>query len=192
MVVARVVYNYFFLKSNRMHKPILFLALIVAHSIHAQLKPSSISLDSTMSIGAMSTTGAYDITMFPSIDGLKKQAIFLPIEAMENGLRIELYAAKKSEVDHCNTHFLVGSFEKKSLEGYGYTYFVFNSNGTIISTKKACENGVIQFNHVFSTKREWADYKSKIPIVAYAPEGIKICYRIWRQDPKIAEAILYE
>lgn len=154
----------------------------------AQDKLPSITIDTTtQNLGI-----AHDITMYPSIEGLKKQAFFLPREAVEAGLKIELYAAKKTEVDNCNKHILVGNFERKTLEGYGYTYFVFNSNGSIISSKMSCTNSQIQLNFVPSSGRGWTDYNSSQPIVAYAPEGIKLFYKIWRAEHKQTEAFLYE
>ena len=37
------------------------------------------------------------------------------------------------EVD-CNKHWLMGDFETKEIEGMGYDYIVFNSNGDMAST----------------------------------------------------------
>lgn len=171
-----------------MKKITFLIILIISNLCHAQLKQPAIILDTT----TQDLSFGHDITMFPSIQGFKKQAIFVPKDALESGLKIEVLAAKKTEIDNCNQYQLIGTFEKKILENYGYTYFLFNSNSLVISTKMACEHSQIQLNYVYSTKREMTEYRSSQPIVAYAPEGIKIFYRVWRQDNKLSEALMYE
>lgn len=165
---------------------IVLLALMAS----AQFKPTAIPIDST--IKSTKQIVVHDVTMFPKLENLKKHVIFLESESNEKELKLELFAIKKAEVDDCNSHFLMGKFESIPLEGYGYHYYMFNTNGNVISTKKACVNNHFMLKNIESSKKETIEYNSNIPQVIYAPEGVEIFYRIWRRDQKVIESTLYE
>jgi len=125
-----------------------------------------------------------DLTMYPKLENMSKKAIILEPRENESALKIEIYAVKESEVDACNRHRLVGDFEKKNLEGWGYTYYVFNSNGMILSSKMACIDDKKAVKSIESSHNAMMDYSSRWPIVIYCPMGMIIKYRIWNLDGK--------
>lgn len=170
----------------------IFLSIVFCYSLSAQqnLEPTSTQsiFDNSM---AVKSTNAHDITMFPSINGYIKQAIFLENLPLEKNYKVEFYATKKAEVDNCNKHYLLGDFEMKTMDGWGYFYYVFKSNSELISTKMGCMDAAKMITDVPSGKTELIRYTSIMPLIVYAPEGIDIKYRIWKVDPKENKAIAY-
>lgn len=134
----------------------------------------------------------HDITMYPKIAGMIKHAIFLEAQPDEKFYKIELYAVKSASVDDCNKHFLIGEFETKNLEGWGYDYYIFQSNGSIMSTKMACIKSSYSYKDVASSQTQTTRYISAIPLIVYAPQGVNIKYKLWKQEPKEYDAKAYE
>ena len=130
----------------------------------------------------------HDLTIYPNIPNMVKNVIFLDPLANESLYKVEFYTVKSIEVDECNKHYLFGDFEVKNLEGYGYPYFIFNSNSQVISTKMGCGNDVKKVKNVPSGKTETYRYFSILPIVVYTPKDIDVKYKIWKQEPKELDA----
>lgn len=137
---------------------------------------------------AVSNQPIHDLTIYPNLPNLTKNVIMLDALPNEKIYKIEFYAVLSAEVDNCNKHYLLGDFEVKNLEGYGYPYYIFNSNSQIISTKLGCANDEKKLKSVNSGKTEFVKYASLLPIVVYTPKNIDIRYKIWKQDPKELEA----
>lgn len=111
-----------------------------------------------------------------TIDSLERYVIYVGQQANENLFEVELKAGKTLEVD-CNNHRLVGSFTEATVEGWGYNYYVFETEGNIMSTMMMCP-GPKQEKFV-SGETLSVRYNSRLPIVVYLPKGYELKYRIW-------------
>jgi len=116
----------------------------------------------------------------PAEAGRVRHVFFLPAygEEAEQVMRVELVGGKLLEVD-CNLHFLGGVFVPTNLEGWGYTYYMYESEGRTSSTRMGCGGAPLETKLVLGESL-MIDYNSRLPIVVYAPEGYVIRYRIFR------------
>ncbi|MDL2214986.1 serine protease inhibitor ecotin [Dysgonomonas sp. OttesenSCG-928-M03] len=115
---------------------------------------------------------------FPQAEaGMVRHVIELPKKSNEDAFKVEIVPGKTMSVD-CNNHRLAGTLTEKDLEGWGYNYYVFNSDGQTMSTMMACNQPKkIKF---VTGQTLIVRYNSKLPIVIYAPAGFDVKYRIWK------------
>lgn len=131
-----------------------------------------------------------NIAPYPKAEeGFRRHVIYLPPLKNEDNARVELIMGKTLEVD-CNRHMLGGKLETKTLEGWGFDYFVLSSVNGPMSTMMACPGGkktkaFVTINNLNDLKR----YNSRLPIVVYAPKDVQVKYRIWNASNKISTAI---
>ncbi len=126
-----------------------------------------------------------DYSMYPKAkDGYEQKIITLKTLPNEDNYSVEIFAGKKTLVDSCNHFFLAGSFEQKTVDGWGYDYFNFESNGNVGGTLMGCfdNKSVEKIVHAQSIQTL---YNSKLPIVVYVPKGYTLEYRIWKADEKL-------
>lgn len=119
-----------------------------------------------------------------SIGALKRHVIFLEQRADENLYKIEIMAGMYKEVD-CNRHTLAGEFKESVVEGWGYSYYVFETNGQIASTKMMCHEP--KTTKFISGQGEIVRYNSRLPLVVYLPEGMELKYRVWSAGEMLPE-----
>lgn len=126
-----------------------------------------------------------DYSMYPKAQaGYEQKVITLKPKANENNYSVEIFVGKKMLVDTCNRAFLSGSFEEKTVEGWGYNFYQFDSKGNAASTLMACPDSTKTEKTVYA-KTIQARYNSKLPVVVYVPEGYTVEYRIWKADKKL-------
>ena len=126
-----------------------------------------------------------DYSMYPKAkDGYEQKIITLKTLPNEDNYSVEIFAGKKTLVDSCNHFFLAGVFEQKTVDGWGYDYFNFESNGNVGGTLMGCfdNKSVEKIIHAQSIQTR---YNSKLPIVVYVPKGYTLEYRIWKADEKL-------
>lgn len=125
-------------------------------------------------------TARQELAAFPAAPpGQVRRVIFLPREADEDALRVGLIVGQTMMVD-CNRHVLGARIETRTLDGWGYDYFVVTSSGATASTRMACPTNRRTRQFVRSGDEPLLRYNSRLPIVVYAPADIEIRYRIWR------------
>ncbi|MCB5948311.1 serine protease inhibitor ecotin [Enterobacter sp. TCD1-1] len=132
------------------------------------------------------------IAPYPKADkGMKRQVIQLPAQQDEANFKVELLIGKTLEVD-CNQHRLGGQLESKTLEGWGYDYYVFDKVTSPVSTMMACPDGKKEkkFVTAYLGDNSLLRYNSKLPIVVYTPENVEVKYRVWKAEEKIEQAVV--
>ncbi|MFB2832238.1 serine protease inhibitor ecotin [Aeromonas jandaei] len=124
-----------------------------------------------------------DIAPYPSAEkGQVRYVIFLPVVENESNFQVELSMGKTMKVD-CNSYTMGGNLESKTLQGWGYNYFVLTSVSQQVSTLMACSdnNSRETFVAIHNANR-FERYNSKLPIVVYTPKDVEVRYRIWSAD----------
>ena len=121
----------------------------------------------------------------------KAEVIQLPVQQDEANYKVELLIGKMLEVD-CNQHRLGGQLESKTLEGWGYDYYVFDKVTSPVSTMMACPDGKKEkkFITAYLGDNSLLRYNSKLPIVVYTPENVEVKYRVWKAEEKIEQAVV--
>lgn len=123
--------------------------------------------------------------------GMKRQVIQLPVQQDEGNFKVELLIGQTLEVD-CNQHRLGGQLESKTLEGWGYDYYVFDKVTSPVSTMTACPDGKKEkkFVTAYLGDNSLLRYNSKLPIVVYTPENVDVKYRVWKADETVGQAVV--
>jgi len=125
-----------------------------------------------------------NLSAFPEAKtGMVRHVIFLDKKSNEDLLKVEIIPGKVMNVD-CNHHSLMGTLEEKDLQGWGYTYYEFSSNGQTRSTMMAC-NKPNEDRFVYG-QTQLVRYNSKLPIIVYAPAGYEVKYKIWKAGKEIS------
>lgn len=111
-----------------------------------------------------------------TIDSLERYVIYVDQKDNERLFEVELTAGKTMEAD-CNNHRLIGSFTEETVQGWGYTYYVFETEGNVVSTMMMCPGAKTE--KFISGESHAVRYNSRLPIVVYLPKGYELKYRIW-------------
>ncbi|MBK9081670.1 MAG: ecotin family protein [Rhizobiales bacterium] len=115
---------------------------------------------------------------FPAaVDGAPRHVIAPPARRDEEARKIEIRVGRVMNVD-CNTRGLIGRFEEKTLEGWGYSYLVFVTRGEVVQTMMACPETTKRKGFVAGPPH-LARYNSRAPLAVYAPEGYEVRYRVF-------------
>ncbi|MCP1995035.1 ecotin family protein [Flavobacterium sp. HSC-61S13] len=123
--------------------------------------------------------------MFPKAkEGFKQVVINLPkIKKEENNYKIELFVGKIASTDSCNSYSLIGELTDHNLEGWGYTYYNFDSEGRILKTLMMCPDDT-KVNTFVHDQGTFMRYNSNLPIVVYVADGLEVRYKVWKTDGK--------
>lgn len=142
---------------------------------------------STFSFAQEGNYEPLEIDMFPKAEtGFKQVFIQVPVVENEENYKIELHVGKEALVD-CNQHFMNGQLSEVNLDGWGYTYFKVESDGSISSTKMACLDSKLELKFITLTP-QLVRYNSKLPVVLYVPENFSVKYKIFKASDAFLDA----
>ncbi len=114
----------------------------------------------------------------PAEEGHVRHVIVVPYMVNEADLKVEVFVGKTMMTDGVNHMRMGGSFERKTVMGWGYSYYTAEP-GPVASTMMAPMPGQEQVERFVHMGGEMIRYNSKLPIVIYTPEDTEVRYRIW-------------
>lgn len=124
---------------------------------------------------------AIDPAIYPAATaGMTRHIIDLPAIEDEARQRVEIVVGSFMEVD-CNTVVIGAELEQEDVKGYGYSYFTVEDVSAPMTTRMGCPDNArtTKFVPLQMGKDALVDYRSALPLVVYAPESMKVGYRIW-------------
>jgi ecotin len=133
-----------------------------------------------------------ELSAFPMAeDGYERFVIVLPHKERgeDDAFRVEIIAGKEMLTDGVNIVRLGNAIEKRTLDGWGYTYYVVRDSTGTISTMMAPPEGAPLVKTFVSATPLHVRYNSRLPIVVYAPPGYEVRYRIWHANETFEKAI---
>ena len=137
-------------------------------------------LASPLGASAQPRTARDELAAFPQAPaGQVRRVIFLPTERDENALRVGVIVGRTMMVD-CNRQVFGSRLEERTVEGWGYTYFVVTDVGPPASTMMACPTNARTRQFVRSGDEPLLRYNSRLPLVIFAPADVEVRYRVWR------------
>lgn len=129
------------------------------------------------------TVALKELSHFPQAKKGYERFVIIPDlqgSADAKSVRIEIIPGKTIMAD-CNRYALMGNLNEAVVEGWGYAYYEYISDGQMISTKMACPDYPLEERFVPGESRV-LDYVKDVPIVVYVPQGFTVKYRIWNAD----------
>lgn len=121
--------------------------------------------------------------------GQARHVIALPAHDNEADQRVELIVGKTLEVD-CNSSWLGGELQEKTVQGWGYSYYQLDQLGPGASTLMACPEDSRRMAFVpLRGEPMLLRYNSQLPLVIYTPKDVEVRYRIWSAAPTSSPAL---
>jgi len=123
----------------------------------------------------------------PAAEGMERFVLHLPEQEDESLFRIELIIGKSVQVDKDNKYFFKGAIEVKTVEGWGFSYYMLEQLGPMAGTLMALDPDAPKVDRFISLGGDpfFIRYNSKLPVVVYVPEGVVVKYRIWDTELKM-------
>jgi ecotin len=144
-------------------------------------------LTATMSVRAEDSMKAFP----PAEKGMVRYVLQLPEQDDESLFRVELIVGKTVQVDEHNKYIFGGRIEKKTIEGWGFSFYKVSKLGPMAGTLMAIDPNAPKVKRFISLGGEpyIIRYNSRLPIVVYVPDGVEVRYRIWtaQADAKAME-----
>jgi ecotin len=153
----------------------------------AQLLIAAVIMQSATVLGS----GHPELKAFPLAEkGFERFAIALPHKARgeDDAFRIEIIVGKEMLTDGVNLVRLGNAIEHRTLDGWGYSYYVVSGSSNTISTMMAPPEGAPLVKTFVTVTPLHVRYNSRLPIVVYVPTGYEVRYRIWQANETIEKA----
>jgi len=125
--------------------------------------------------------GADDLKAFPPAEeGMTRYVIRLLKQKNEASFKVELIIGKTVQTDAINRHFFGGVLETENIPGWGFDRYILHKLGPMAGTLMAVDPNAPQFERFISLGAETIlRYNSRLPLVVYVPDEVKVRYRIW-------------
>ncbi|MFW1735996.1 ecotin family protein [Acinetobacter sp. ULE_I001] len=136
-----------------------------------------------LSISAHANKGVNDLNVYPPVKkDQNRNVIVLEPKENEDDYRVLITASIEGMQD-CNTKSRSAKYTEKVVEGMQYPYYEVGKIGDVVTTLMGCSEmpqmGEIPINLSGNTILR---YNSKLPIVVYASNGIKINSKIFKLE----------
>ena len=117
----------------------------------------------------------------PPENGMARYVLQLQKQADETEFKVELIVGKTVEVDEKNQYFFGGIIREETIKGWGFPRYILRELGPMAGTLMAVDPNTPKVNRFITLGGEphLIRYNSRLPIVVYVPEGVKVRYRIW-------------
>jgi ecotin len=139
-------------------------------------------------LSLMSSAQAADnMKAFPPAEkGMIRYVLQLPKQDDESAFKVELIVGKTVQVDEENRYFFIGKIEMETIQGWGFPRYNVTILGPMAGTLKAIDPNEPKMIRFVTLGGEpyLISYNSRLPIVVYVPEGVKVRYRVWRAEPE--------
>ena len=124
-------------------------------------------------------------------EGFERIVIVLPHKERgeDDVYRVEIIVGKEMLTDGVNLVRLGNTIEQRTLEGWGYSYYIVSGGSNTISTKMAPPEGAPLVETFVTVTPLHVRYNSRLPIVVYVPTGYEVRYRIWHANETIEKAV---
>ena len=122
-------------------------------------------------------------------EGQIRHVIMLPHKERgeENDFRVELIVGRTMMTDGVNLMRMGGTFEEKTVEGWGYNYFQAFA-GPVAQTLMAPMEDQPQVEKFVTMPAKLIDYNSRLPSVVYTSPGMEVRYRLWSAGAETLKA----
>ena len=125
----------------------------------------------------------------PADEGMTRYVINLPKQPDESAFKVELIIGKTVKTDAKNRYFFGGTLETENIPGWGFDRYILRKLGPMAGTLMAVDPNAPQVERFISIgAAQLLRYNSRLPLVVYVPAGVEVRYRLWRAEPKVAQA----
>ncbi|KAK7198702.1 ecotin [Novymonas esmeraldas] len=101
-------------------------------------------------------------------------------DAEQRDFKVELIPGQVIQTDGVNIYNIGGEIKKKTIKGWGYTYYVVTLGGGMMTCMGALGDAAkLRPRFVSMQPHEMCGYNSRLPIVVYMPKDGELHYRIW-------------
>jgi len=123
----------------------------------------------------------------PPKKGMVRHVLQVPKQTDESMFKVELIVGKTIRIDKENGYFFGGKIETETIKGWGFTRYLVTKLGPMAGTLMAVDPNAPKADRFITLGGEpfLIRYNSRLPMVVYVPEGVKVRYRIWNAESEI-------